>query len=42
MRALGYEAVEEEGEDRLKVLEALRRGKISVEEAVARLKGGRS
>ncbi|WP_243030214.1 DUF2089 domain-containing protein [Thermus altitudinis] len=42
LRALGYEAEEGEGGDRLKVLEALRRGEISVEEAVARLKGGKS
>lgn len=41
LKALGYEAAEE-GEDRLEVLEALRRGEISVEEAVARLKEGRS
>ncbi len=41
LKALGYEA-EERGEDRLEVLEALRRGEISVEEAVARLQGGRS
>ncbi|WP_117237472.1 DUF2089 domain-containing protein [Thermus sediminis] len=40
LKALGYEA--EEGEDRLQVLEALRRGEISVEEAVARLRGGKS
>jgi hypothetical protein len=41
LKALGYEAGEEEG-DRLQVLEALRRGEISVEEAVARLKEGKS
>lgn len=37
LKALGYE-----GEDRLEVLEALRRGEISVEEAVARLREGKS
>ncbi|MEN2981200.1 MAG: DUF2089 domain-containing protein [Thermus sp.] len=43
LRVLGYE-VEEEGEPeaRLAVLEALRRGEISLEEAVARLREGRS
>lgn len=41
LKALGYEG-EDEGEDRLRVLEALRRGEISVEEAVARLREGRS
>ncbi|MEZ0349089.1 MAG: DUF2089 domain-containing protein [Thermus sp.] len=43
LRALGYEA-EPEGteEPRLQVLEALRKGEISVEEAVARLRGGKS
>ncbi|ALJ90322.1 DUF2089 domain-containing protein [Thermus aquaticus] len=41
LKALGYEAGEEEG-NRLQVLEALRRGEISVEEAVARLKEGKS
>ncbi len=41
LKALGYEAGEER-EDRVEVLEALRRGEISVEEAVARLRGGRS
>jgi hypothetical protein len=40
LKALGYEAGEEG--DRLQVLEALRRGEISVEEAVARLKEGKS
>ncbi len=40
LKALGYE--EDEGKDRLEVLEALRRGEISVEEAVARLRGGKS
>jgi len=40
LKALGYEAGEEE--DRLQVLEALRRREISVEEAVARLKEGKS
>lgn len=40
LKALGYE--EDEGEDRLRVLEALRRGEISVEEAVARLREGKS
>jgi len=45
LKALGYEAEEEtEGAEaaRLEVLEALRKGEISVEEAVARLRGGRS
>ncbi|SDE40408.1 hypothetical protein SAMN04488243_10184 [Thermus arciformis] len=41
LKALGYEG-EDEGEDRLRVLEALRRGEISVEEAVARLREGKS
>ncbi|GAB5603391.1 hypothetical protein FJNA_19170 [Thermus sp. FJN-A] len=41
LKALGYEG-EEAGEERLQVLEALRRGEISVEEAVARLREGRS
>ncbi|WP_243027478.1 DUF2089 domain-containing protein [Thermus albus] len=41
LKVLGYEA-EEAGEDRLEVLEALRRGEISVEEAVVRLREGRS
>ncbi|MGC8966932.1 MAG: DUF2089 domain-containing protein [Thermus sp.] len=41
LKALGYE--EEDGEeDRLQVLEALRRGEISLEEAVARLREGKS
>lgn len=40
LKALGYE--EDEGKDRLEVLEALRRGEISVEEAVARLREGKS
>ena len=42
LKALGYEAEEERGGERLEVLEALRRGEITVEEAVARLKGERS
>lgn len=37
---MGYE--EDEGKDRLEVLEALRQGEISVEEAVARLREGKS
>ncbi len=41
LKALGYEE-ERAGEDRLRVLEALRRGEISVEEAVARLREGKS
>lgn len=41
LKALGYEGVEEEDE-RLSTLEALRRGEITLEEAVARLKAGRS
>ncbi|TBH17642.1 DUF2089 domain-containing protein [Thermus thermamylovorans] len=41
LKALGYEG-EEQGEERLEVLEALRRGEISLEEAVARLRGERS
>lgn len=40
LKALEYE--EDEGKDRLEVLEALGRGEISVEEAVARLREGRS
>jgi hypothetical protein len=40
LKALGYE--EDEGKDRLEVLEALRQGEISVEEAVARLREGKS
>ena len=40
LKARGYE--EDEGKDRLEVLEALRRGEISVEEAVARLREGKS
>ncbi|APD08965.1 MULTISPECIES: DUF2089 domain-containing protein [Thermus] len=45
LRALGYEdEAEPEGAEaaRLEVLEALRKGEISVEEAVARLRGGKS
>lgn len=41
LKALGYEE-EDGGEERLQVIEALRRGEISVEEAVARLREGRS
>ncbi|WP_022799126.1 DUF2089 domain-containing protein [Thermus islandicus] len=41
LKALGYEE-EDGGEERLQVLEALRRGEISVEEAVARLREERS
>ncbi len=43
LKALGYEAQEDGAEEeRLKVLEALRRKEITLEEAVERLKGGRS
>jgi hypothetical protein len=41
LKALGYEEEDRE-EDRLQVLEALRRGEISLEEAVARLREGKS
>ncbi len=41
LKALGYEEGGG-GEERLQVLEALRRGEISVEEAVARLREGKS
>ncbi len=40
LKALGYEDEEETRAGRLEVLEALRRGEITVEEAVARLKEG--
>lgn len=40
LRALGYEEAEEARTGRLEVLEALRRGEITVEEAVARLREG--
>ncbi|GGM95899.1 hypothetical protein GCM10007092_06740 [Thermus composti] len=42
LKALGYEEEAEAGESRLKVLEALRKGEITVEEAVARLREGKS
>lgn len=40
LKALGYEEAEEARTGRLEVLEALRRGEITVEEAVARLREG--
>jgi len=42
LKALGYEEEGEAGQSRLEVLEALRKGEITVEEAVARLRGGKS
>ena len=42
LKALGYEAEEEREEERLETLEAFRRGEITLEEAVARLKGEKS
>jgi len=41
LKALGYEAEAREKEDRLEVLEALRRGEITLEEAAARLREGK-